>query len=134
MVNRCLDKTKPGEKPIFLLSSVFLAVSGQNVVAQGESTGAEQILEEVVITARRREESLQSIPMAVSAYSGESLEYRGIERLDEISRFAPNLSLGNNPSFGGASNSAAIYMRGIGQKEFLPTTEPGVGLYVDSSH
>jgi len=131
MVNSFHNKTKLIGKSFSLLSSILLAFGGQNVEAQNESTGAEQILEEVVITARRREESLQTIPMAVSAYSGESLEYRGIERLDEISRFAPNLSLGNNPSFGGASNSAAIYMRGIGQKEFLPTTEPGVGLYVD---
>ena len=41
------------------------------------------------------------------------------------------MTIENNPSFGGASNSAAIYIRGIGQKEFLPTSEPGVGLYVD---
>jgi len=95
------------------------------------SSGAERILEEVVITARRREEALQNTPMAVSAYTGESMDYRGVTRLDEIARFAPNLTLENNPSFGGASNSAAIYLRGIGQKEFLPTTEPGVGLYVD---
>jgi len=109
-----------------------LVFASNSVQAQEQRTsGAEQILEEVVITARRREETLQNTPMAVSAYSGESLEYRGIESLDEISRFAPNLTLENNPSFGGASNSAAIYLRGIGQKEFLPTTEPGVGLYVD---
>ena len=95
------------------------------------SSGFNAIVEEVVVTARRREEGLQDAPIAISAYTGDSLDYRGITTLDEISRFAPSLTLENNPSFGGASNSAAIYLRGVGQKEFLPTTEPGVGLYVD---
>jgi iron complex outermembrane receptor protein len=89
------------------------------------------MLEEIVVTARRREEGLQDAPLAISAYSGDAMEYRGVTRLDDISRFVPSLTLENNPSFGGASSSAAIYLRGVGQKEFLPTTEPGVGLYVD---
>ena len=96
-----------------------------------QRTGADAIMEEVVVTARRREEGLQSAPIAISAYTGDSLDYRGVTKLDQIAKFAPSLTLENNPSFGGASNSAAIYIRGIGQKEFLPTTEPGVGLYVD---
>ncbi|MEM9623073.1 MAG: TonB-dependent receptor plug domain-containing protein, partial [Pseudomonadota bacterium] len=99
--------------------------------AASSSSGAERLIEEMVVTARRREEGLQDAPIAVSAYTGDSLDYRGVTTLDEIARFVPSLTLQNNPSFGGASNSAAIYLRGVGQKEFLPTTEPGVGLYVD---
>ena len=102
-----------------------------NAEETAERTGADAMIEEVVVTARRREEGLQSAPIAISAYTGDSLDYRGVTRLDQIAKFAPGLTLENNPSFGGASNSAAIYLRGIGQKEFLPTTEPGVGLYVD---
>lgn len=92
---------------------------------------AGRMVEEIVVTARMRTEDLQSAPIAISAYGGEALEYRGVDRLDDVAKFVPSLTLENNPSFGGASNSAAIYLRGIGQKEFLPTTEPGVGLYVD---
>ena len=103
--------------------------SAQEVPAA--TSGAERVLEEVVVTARRREERLQDAPIAVSAYTSEGLDYRGTTRLDELSRFVPSLTVENNPSFGGASNSAAIYLRGVGQKEFLPTSEPGVGLYVD---
>lgn len=109
------------------LSSLPAATQAQ----QGKTTGAENVLEEIMVTARRREEGLQSAPIAISAYTGETLAYRGVTRLDEITRFVPSMTLENNPSFGGASNSAAIYLRGVGQKEFLPTTEPGVGLYVD---
>lgn len=86
---------------------------------------------DIIVTARKREESAQSIPLAISAFSGKSIEARGIQKIDGIANFTPNMTFQNNPSFGGAGSSAAIYIRGIGQKEFLPTTEPGVGVYVD---
>ncbi len=111
---------------------VLLCAGSTNALA--EETARERagrMVEEIVVTARMRAEDLQDAPIAISAYSGEALDYRGVQRLDDVARFVPSLTLENNPSFGGASNSAAIYLRGIGQKEFLPTTEPGVGLYVD---
>lgn len=107
------------------------ALQAQTTTGPEGATGADRILEEMVVTARRREEGLQEAPIAVTAFSGDTLAYRGVTRLDEIVSFVPSLTLENNPSFGGASNSAAIFLRGVGQKEFLPTTEPGVGLYVD---
>jgi len=113
-----------------LVSCLGIAAGPATVHGQ-ELDQASRMLEEVVVTARRREEGLQDAPLAVSAYTSDSLDYRGVTRLDELAKFAPGLTLENNPSFGGASNSAAIYLRGVGQKEFLPTTEPGVGLYVD---
>jgi len=119
-------------KPLCLAVVIAGLSLGQTALAQEQrESGASEILEELVVTARRREEGLQNAPIAISAYTGETLEYRGVTKLDEITRFVPNLTIENNPSFGGASNSAAIYIRGIGQKEFLPTSEPGVGLYVD---
>jgi iron complex outermembrane receptor protein len=114
-----------------LAVAIALAGAGFGGTALAQETGADRMLEEITVTARRREEGLQNAPIAISAYNGESLEYRGVSRLDDVTRFVPSLTLENNPSFGGASNSAAIYLRGVGQKEFLPTTEPGVGLYVD---
>jgi iron complex outermembrane receptor protein len=93
--------------------------------------GTEKLLEEVTVTARKREESLQDTPIAVSAFTGDALAYRGVSNIGQIAEFTPNLSFQNNPSFGGSSNAAAVFLRGVGQKEFLPTTEPGVGIYVD---
>ncbi|MFU8815829.1 MAG: TonB-dependent receptor [Pseudomonadales bacterium] len=116
--------------PLLALLPLCLGYAGSSH-AQAASDGATRALEEIVVTARMREEGLQSAPIAISAYSSEALDYRGVERLDQLEKFVPSLTLENNPSFGGAGNSAAIYLRGIGQKEFLPTTEPGVGLYVD---
>ncbi|MBP8925250.1 MAG: TonB-dependent receptor [Pseudomonadales bacterium] len=113
------------------LLAAACAVGGVANARETPQDGASHMLDEIVVTARMREESLQEAPIAISAYTGESLAYRGVTRLDQAAKFVPGLTLENNPSFGGASNSAAIYLRGVGQKEFLPTTDPGVGLYVD---
>ncbi|NOZ41917.1 MAG: TonB-dependent receptor [Alphaproteobacteria bacterium] len=116
-----------------ILTSMMLAAPAYVAVsaAKAAKDSNKWLLPEVVVTARKRKENLQSTPIAISAFSGRSLKYRGVTNISEIAPFTPNLSFQNNPSFGGASNSAAIYIRGIGQKEFLPTVDPGVGLYVD---
>ncbi|MCR9106195.1 MAG: TonB-dependent receptor [Gammaproteobacteria bacterium] len=128
--------TRRGKYLPLVLATIAANTTLASATAVAQATqplpsGAELVLEEMVVTARRREEGLQSAPIAVSAFSGDTLAYRGITRLDEIVSFVPSLTLENNPAFGGSSNSAAIYLRGVGQKDFLPTTEPGVGLYVD---
>ena len=58
-------------------------------VAQAQPSGADRLVEEIVVTARRREESLQDAPIAISAYTGDSLAYRGITRLDQVEKFVP---------------------------------------------
>lgn len=112
-----------------LASTALLPVTAYG--QQSEGSGIDALSAEIVVTARKREENVQTIPLSVSAFSGDAIEARGIDRIDGLAAFTPNLTLQNNPSFGGAGSSAAIYIRGIGQKEFLPTTEPGVGVYVD---
>lgn len=86
---------------------------------------------EIVVTARKREEKLQDTPIAISAFSSDGLAARGVQATDSLATITPNLTLQNNPAFGGAANSAAIYIRGIGQQDFVPTVDPGVGVYVD---
>lgn len=114
---------------LILAQAVLAATLAPSVTAIAAEAGAR--LEEVMVTARRKEESLQDSPISVSAFSAENLELRGVTDISQISYFTPNLTFQNNPSFGGASNAAAVYIRGVGQKEFVPTTDPGVGLYVD---
>jgi|TARA_Y100000031_G_scaffold156354_1_gene210561 iron complex outermembrane receptor protein len=116
------------------LVKLLLAISFLPPIPVLAAQGSESILEEITVTARKRQEGLQDAPMSVTAFTDESLEYRGADDLGQIANFTPNMTFQNNPSFGGASNTAAIYLRGIGQKEFLPTTEPGVGLYVDGAY
>ncbi len=112
-----------------IVTALLLAPSAGFAAGDGVRQGV--AIEEITVTARKMEEDLQSTPISISAFSGAGLEDRGMTNIAQIAPFVPNLSLQNNPSFGGAGNAAAIYIRGVGQKEFLPTTESGVGLYVD---
>ncbi|MDA5192566.1 TonB-dependent receptor [Govanella unica] len=86
-------------------------------------------LEEIVVTARRRAESIQTVPVAVAAFSSENLEMRSITDIANLSSVAPNLYVSSGPSGGAAT--ASFFIRGIGQIDFVPTTDPGVGVYLD---
>ena len=97
------------------------------VHAQGRSSA---LLEEIVVTARKREENLQDAPIAVSAFTGDALDFRGITEIGKLDQFVPNLVLNESTTYSNVTN-AAVYIRGIGQNDFTPVIDPGVGIYVD---
>ena len=112
-----------------ILALPFMIQPGGFTYAQ--ESGIDALMEEIKVTARKREEGLQDTPIAVSVFSGESLEARGVQRIDEIAGLTPNMSFDNINTNGGGGNSAAVYLRGVGQRDFLPSADPGVGIYVD---
>lgn len=101
----------------------------------GEITFAKDViagvLEEVVVTARKREESLQQAPLSVTAVTGLDMERRNLTNLMEIGHHIPNVFTTTSPGSSGASSNSTIFIRGVGQNDFLFTTDPGVGVYVD---
>lgn len=115
----------------FLASSTIL--SGGSVYAQDAASSArddsDTVFEEIIVTARKREESLYDTPMAISAFSSEGLEARNISSLNELGGYVPNLNITRF----GAGNPAhsAVFIRGIGLQDHIITTDPGVGVYVD---
>ncbi|MFN3945949.1 MAG: TonB-dependent receptor [Allosphingosinicella sp.] len=83
---------------------------------------------EIVVTARRRAESLQDVPISVTALDGAALESRGAVDLTAVMQQTPNTTL----QIARGSNSTLIaFIRGVGQQDPLWGFEPGVGLYVD---
>ncbi|MGK2911428.1 MAG: TonB-dependent receptor [Sphingobium sp.] len=85
-------------------------------------------LEEIVVTARRREESLQNVPTSITALTPSDLENRRVVILEDIQNSTPNLRIRN----GGGNSSAAIFsIRGQVNNEFIATLDQSVGLYVD---
>jgi iron complex outermembrane receptor protein len=83
---------------------------------------------EIIVTARRREENLIDVPIAVSAFSGESLELRGALDITEIGNITPNTTL---ESSRGSNSTLSAFIRGIGQQDPVSGFEPGVGIYLD---
>src|SRR5688572_29119493 len=114
-----------------LLSVAVAAACGLNATpAAAQATQSEAVgLEEIVVTARFKEEKLQETPIAITAVTGEELQSRGFQNAFEIAYTVPNASLRPAQAAFGASMSA--YIRGIGQYDFLPEFEPGVAIYFD---
>lgn len=103
------------------------ASPAQDVEPLPEADAATQ-LDEIVVTARRRVESLQDVPVAVTAVSGEQLEARGAADITELARSTPGLTLN---SARGSNSTLISFIRGVGQQDPLWGFDPGVGLYVD---
>lgn len=85
----------------------------------------------MVVTARRQTENLQSVPIAVSVFSAESIESKGVDSIVGIADFSPNVTLDFTSPISGASSALVAFIRGIGQSDFAINFEPGVGIYVD---
>jgi len=93
--------------------------------AQASAAGG---IQDIVVTAQRRSESAQDVPIAISAFSSDQLRSQGVSNTLELGRFVPNLVSMNNTGIGSAN---AFYLRGLGNTETIPTFDPPVGTYVD---
>ena len=98
-----------------------LLTVGTPTGVSAQEAGA-RVLEEVVVTARRREENLQEVPIAITAISAADLELRSIENVEDLQVLLPNVDIRGGGTSGGNSGSMAI--RGI----------PGVARYIDGVH
>lgn len=85
-------------------------------------------IDEIIVTARKREESLQNVPVSVSAFSGQKLVKLGLDQVEDISDFTPGLLLRRSNGNDVALN---LSLRGQYQNDVLATFEPSVGTYVD---
>jgi iron complex outermembrane receptor protein len=85
--------------------------------------------QEIIVTAKRREESIYEVPVAISAFIGEEMQKQGIMDLTDIGKFVPNLNVTGFSA--GHVSSVNPFIRGIGLQDHLITTDPGVSVYVD---
>lgn len=115
---------------LHLTSLVAAGVLAWPTITAAQDTGG-FALEEIVVTARKREESLQDAPVAVSAYTNYELKVRNITSTDRLADVTPNLTFDSHAPGSGSNSASQIFIRGIGQTDFTAVTDPGVGLYVD---
>ncbi len=98
-------------------AAVVAALTGAGGLTY-QTASAQEGLEEIVVTATRREQNLQEVPISIVAITGDNLEMRGIDNLEEVSQGVPNVVITGG---GGGTGGTNFRMRGI----------PNVGTYID---
>jgi len=121
---------QPKFQKSLIAAAVTTLLSSPMVLAQqNENAEAEDgKLERIEVTARRTNESLQEVPVAVSAFGEGELERDGIEDITELQYKMPNTTFQVSR---GTNSTLTAYIRGVGQQDPLWGFEPGVGIYID---
>ena len=128
--------TKLGTAAVWLTTAGMAALiagvahAEQTAAAPGPVTATPVVGlgEDIIVTAQRRRESVQTVPIAISAFSSAQLDARGIKSTLDLIQYVPNLFGSNNTGLGSAN---AYYIRGLGNTETIATFDPPVGTYID---
>ncbi|MFN3238697.1 MAG: TonB-dependent receptor, partial [Pseudomonadales bacterium] len=109
------------------LNFVWLCLLVLALLPTDSKAQTERVLEEVIVTAQKREQSIKEVPVSMSVLDEEQLKIKGFSRLDDIAFGAANLAI-TNPS---GSRAVQFTMRGITGQTFFAGAESGVGVFVD---
>jgi iron complex outermembrane receptor protein len=112
-------------RTVLFAGCAALALSASAAAAQDANDIV--AVDEVVVTAQKRSENLQDVPVSVTALSGQSLVDRGVTNVTGLNNLAPGLRV----SSGDAAANPKIFIRGVGLSDFNPNSSSGVGIYVD---
>lgn len=102
--------------------------SAQTATSSTGSTAEAGGLETVTVTAQRREQNLQQVPITITAFTADQLATAQVTNTLDLDRYVPNMFASNNV---GQASANVYYIRGLGQTQSFPTFEPQVGTYVD---
>ncbi|WP_298196258.1 TonB-dependent receptor [Novosphingobium sp.] len=130
MIKRSLFATRASA--VALATLLATGTSPFITAAQAQDQAAAATTDEgegaIVVTARRREERLVDVPIALSSFSGEQLARSGALDITDLAQAAPNVTL--EPSRG-TNSTLSAFIRGIGQQDPVSGFEQGVGIYLD---
>lgn len=101
-----------------------LLTQAQEAPANSENRGS-RLIEEVIVTAQKREENSQDVPIMISAFSGEKLDALGVESTADLEKITPGLTFTYTYGY------TVVYLRGVGTDAFLPNADPSVATYID---
>jgi iron complex outermembrane receptor protein len=120
---------------VLALASAFVGVAafgaGGTALAQGTPTAQQGGIPTINVTAEKRSENVQNVPIAITAFTSQSLQDKAIGDLHGLSNLTPNVNLDSGAPFSGDSSVLSASIRGIGQDDFAFNIDPGVGVYVD---
>ena len=111
-----------------LAPCAFVAMFTSTTVNAQESAQSQMVIEEIIVTARKREELLQEVPMAVSVLTGERIDQTGVLNVEYLYGDVPNLYFAQNNTLSSQSDSREIMIRGVGA---IPLLEPSAGVFID---
>ena len=114
----------------FMLSAVPLALVA-TIAASDAAFAQGGGIETVTVTAEKRAENVQDVPIAITAFTGSALEDKGVTGLTGLSNLTPNITLDAGTPFSGDSSVLSASIRGIGSDDFAFNIDPAVGVYVD---
>lgn len=115
------------------ITASILAISF-SVSAQAQDVSEAQSadgIDEIIVTAQKRAQNVQDVPIAVTAFAGDALRERSIGDVSQLSNAAPNVNLDAGTPFSGSTSVLAAFIRGIGANDFAMNIDPGVGVYLD---
>jgi len=98
--------------------------------AEAQSSGGGGI-PDIVVTAQKRAENVQDVPIAITAFTATALSERSVTSVAALSNIAPNVTLDAGTPFSGSTAVLSAYIRGIGANDFAFNIDPGVGVYLD---
>ncbi|MBX5461847.1 MAG: TonB-dependent receptor [Steroidobacteraceae bacterium] len=90
-----------------------------------------QEIQEVTVTAQKREQNIQNVPIAITAFTADTLKEKSIGDINALSNLTPNVNLDASSPFSGDSSVLSASIRGVGQDDFAFNMDPGVGVYLD---
>lgn len=111
-----------------LASGPVLAQETPQATPTAARTASPTNLDSIKVTARKREETLQEVPVAVTAFTSEALDKMNVQDISDLDAQVPNLTI---YAARGASSTVTAYIRGIGQSDPTWGADPGVGIYLD---
>ncbi len=113
------------------VSVILISLSFLSFHPPASAQSGEAVLEEIIVTARKREESLMKTPISITAFSGDVLLDMNIMSIDQLGDQTPGMVFVNSTNISGSSSASAVFIRGVGQSDYTLAVEPGVGIYID---
>jgi len=109
-----------------------MPVGAQEAAATSAANeGTDGGIQEIIVTAQKRAENVQDVPISISAFGGAALTERAVLSVAELSGLAPNVNLDGGTPFSGSASILSATIRGIGSDDFAFNIDPGVGIYLD---
>ncbi|MEC9357991.1 MAG: TonB-dependent receptor [Pseudomonadota bacterium] len=129
--NGAATASRPADSPTTPETADTIAVealrsdAAPEVSARSRAKPTSRLLEEIVVTAQKREDNIQDVPISIQAFGGGALEAKNVQSTEELGELVPSLR------FTEAAGYTLIYMRGIGTSQFVPSADPSIATYID---